>query len=146
MSTLIAIHLDFCHWGMEIEHFRIGRKLRDHLVLPSRWTEKDSEVQRGEGTYLRSQEMFWLSWKQVSRFPVLCSFLSSYLPLKKSDTEGQGANANLHILLETVLRQNLWRSESGFLQIFRSFLNGQLRSRTSSFILLSPIPLSLKHY
>lgn len=81
LSTFITTHLDFRHGGMEIEHFRVGRNLSDHLlVLPSRCTGEESEAQRGEATCLRSQEMFWLSWEQLSRFPVLCSFLSSYLP------------------------------------------------------------------
>lgn len=80
LRTFIATHLDFRHGGVEIEHFRVGRNLSDHLVLPSRCTGEESEAQRGEATGLRSQGMFWLSWEQLSRFPVLCSFLSSYLP------------------------------------------------------------------
>jgi len=67
--------------GYEIEHFRFRRKLGDHLVLPSHWTKEESETQKGERTCLKSQEIFWLSWEQVSRLPVLCSFLSSQLPL-----------------------------------------------------------------
>lgn len=69
------------HQAMEIQHSRFWRKLGDHLVLPSHWTKEESETQKGERTCLKSQEIFWLSWEQVSRLPVLCSFLSSQLPL-----------------------------------------------------------------
>lgn len=33
---------------------------------------------------------FWLRWEQVSGFPVLCSFLSSYLALKKMIQKARG--------------------------------------------------------
>lgn len=43
-STLITTHLDFCHQAMEIKYFRVGRKLRDHLVLPSHRIEEEKEA------------------------------------------------------------------------------------------------------